>query len=111
MLPIPGATTTDLAFSNDSHMPKYKDVPNELKLRNNKYVDFVSGWFFCGRTKEDMDRLIPKKGVDEDQALRAIKAALGSWGPEHEHREAGCAYMTSKLFDLNDGTPANADRE
>jgi hypothetical protein len=102
MMPIPEMTAVDLAFSNDEHLPKYDDVPDAFKRHNNPYAKFISDWFFGGRTKEDIDRLVPKPGVDKDKALKAIIAVLKSYGPKHEHKEAGCAYMLSEWFHLED---------
>lgn len=100
MIPIPEMQDADVVFSNSRHLPKYEDVPAEFKRDNNPYVLFISDWFFGGRTKQDLERLVPKEGVDKRKALRAIKAALGSWEPKHEHKEAGCAYLLSEWFDL-----------
>jgi hypothetical protein len=102
MIPVPELNDVDLAFGNIKHMPKYDSVPEEFHRMNNPYVRFVSEWFALGRTKDDMDRLIAKEGVDKVKALRAIKAILGSWEPKHEHKEAGCAYLLSQWFDLKD---------
>lgn len=47
-----------------------------------------------------MKRLTARPGVDRDKALVAIKAALGSFEPKHEHKEAGCAFLLHEWFEL-----------
>jgi len=43
--------------------------------------------------------LTPKDGVDVKKAMRALKAALGSFEPKHEHKMAAVGYMLSQWFD------------
>jgi len=100
MIPVPELSDIDIAFVNIKHMPKYSDVPEDFKSRRNPYVEFVGQWFYLGRTQEDMDRLVPKDGIDKSKALAAVKAILGSFEPKHEHKEAGCAYLLSQWFEL-----------
>jgi len=44
-------------------------------------------------------KYLPKEGIDPQMAFRHIKACLGDWGPKHEHKFAGCAYLLSLWFD------------
>jgi hypothetical protein len=37
--------------------------------------------------------------VDTTKALRAVAACIGDWGPSHEHKEAGVAYLLSEWFE------------
>lgn len=41
----------------------------------------------------------PKPGVDQDKAIKAIKALLASWEPRHEHQIAGVVYLFSEWFE------------
>jgi len=100
MLPIPELTKFDVVWNKDDHLPAWDDIPEEFKRSNNPYCRFVSQWFFAGRKPEDMARLVPKEGVDRAKALAAVYAALGSFKPKHQHKEAGCAYLLSQWFDL-----------
>lgn len=100
MIAVPELSGLDVAFGNIKHMPKYETVPEEYKNSRNPYVEFVTGWFFSGKTKDEMQRLVAKKGVDRNKALCAIKAILCSFEPKHEHKEAGAAYLLSQWFDL-----------
>ncbi len=103
--PPPKLDDVTVVFSGIDHMPRYADVPDAFKSHNgNAYCKFMSDWFFTGRTPEDMARLTTKDGVDRADALRAIKAILGSWAPKHEHKEAACAWLLSEWFVL-DATP------
>jgi len=46
-----------------------------------------------------MGRLsMPNDGIDQNKALRHIKAILGSFEPKHEHKEAAAAYLLSLWF-------------
>lgn len=43
--------------------------------------------------------LAPKPGIDKTKALRHIRAIMGSWRPQHEHKERGCAYLLELWFE------------
>lgn len=99
---IPDLTGIDITFGNIKHLPNYDFLPADFKRHNgNKYVEFIAQWFFVGRTKEDMQRLNEKSGIDRRKALVAIKAILASFEPKHQHKEAGAAYLLSQWFDLD----------
>lgn len=104
MTPIPELDGADVAFGNIKHLPPYDVIPDEFKRLHHPYVEFVSGWFFSGMKQEDLARLVPRDGVDKNKALRAIKAALASFEPAHEHKEAGCAYLLDQWFELQSKT-------
>lgn len=88
----------DLAFGGDMNklLPKWDEIPDEFKRYGNKWVKVVSDWFYCGLVKAEWK---PKPGIDEKNALRHVKACMGSWEPKHEHKEAGCAYLLSEFFE------------
>ena len=98
--PIPEFDRIDIAFGNAKHLPPYDDIPEEFKRRSHPCAEFVSRWFFRGLTDSDLARLTPRDGVDRDKAMRAIGAALRSFEPKHEHKEAGCAYLLDQWFEL-----------
>lgn len=100
--PVPDVTGLDLAFGNIKHMPRYETVPDEFKVwRGNPYVDLVSKWFFDGLKRDDIARLVPRPGVEKGRALAAIRAIICSFEPQHEHKEAGAAYLLSCWFELD----------
>lgn len=99
-LKVPKLDNADVVFGNIRHLPPYDAIPKRFRDSYDPYARFVSEWFFRGRTPDDMKRLTERLGVDRNQALRAIKAVLGSFEPKHEHKEAGCAFMLHEWFEL-----------
>lgn len=100
LLPVPDLTKLDVVFGNIKHLPPYDSIPERFHRSRDPYVDFVSGWFFGGRTKEHMLKLTAREGVDRGKALAAIQSILGSFEPKHEHKEAGCAFLLHEWFEL-----------
>jgi hypothetical protein len=101
--PIPELSDVDVVFGCVDHLPARDDLPEEFRLRWDRqqpHCEFISQWFFKGRTPDDMARLTPKKGIDREKALRAIKAILASWAPQHEHKIGGCGFLLSEWFDV-----------
>lgn len=76
-------------------MPKMDAIPEDFKRRNTQWNEMVSTWFFRGLSKFE---LTPKEGVDQDKALRHVRAIMGSFQPKHEHKEAACAFLLSEWF-------------
>lgn len=77
-------------------MPSMDSIPQEFHNGSTKWNNLVSAWFFKGLTKLDMS---PKDGIEKSDAMRHIKAIMGSFEPKHEHKEAACAYLLSKWFE------------
>jgi hypothetical protein len=86
-----------MAFGGDMKqlLPPMSEIPDQYKSYGNKWCVLVSNWFFRGLKKSEF---VPKEGVDRDEALRHIKAILGSFEPKHEHKEAACAYLLALWF-------------
>lgn len=97
MFKIQEVTDIDLAFggSISKLMPKYTEIPDEFKHGNTKWNKLFNTWFFSGL---NILELTPKDGVDENKALKHIKAIMVSYEPKHEHKEAGCAYLLNEWF-------------
>lgn len=91
-------TGLDLVFGGDMKklLPAMTEIPQEFQQGHTKWNKVVSDWFFYGLKNIQWK---PRGGVDEDMALRHVKAVMGSWEPQHEHKEAGCAYLLSEFFD------------
>lgn len=113
MMEVPKISAADVAFGGIAHMPKYDTLPDDFRRHNgNEYVRAVASWFFSGAkgipdgVEIDGVRFVAKPGVDALQALRAIRAVLGSFEPAHEHKEAACAFMLSEWFDIAKATAA-----
>lgn len=77
-------------------MPKYDEIPREFKNGSTKWSRLVSDWFFRGVRIIDAK---PKEGIDRTAALRHVSAIMGSFEPQHEHKEASAAYLLSEWFD------------
>lgn len=97
---VPEINDLEMAFGEIKHLPAWDNIPDQFKNMNviTFWNKFVSIWFFGGLTKEIIDMILPKDGVDKNKALRAIAAILKSWEPKHEHKEAGAAYLMSEWF-------------
>lgn len=99
-IPVPDLNRADMVFGEIRHLPPYNSIPDRFRGRSDPYAEFVSSWFFNGRTQGDMQRLKEREGVDRGKALVSIKAILASFQPKHEHKEAGCAYLLHEWFEL-----------
>ena len=90
---------TDIVFGggHDYHrlLPLWEDIPAEFNSHHNKWATLVSNIFFKGGSVADW---VAVDGIDRSEALRHFKAILGSFGPKHEHKIAGRAYMLSMWF-------------
>lgn len=97
MIPIQDVTDIDVAFpASVSHlMPAYADIPKPFKDGSTKWNQLATDWFFCGIKNLE---LTPKDGVDPTKALRHLKCIMGSFEPQHEHKEAAVAYLLSEWF-------------
>lgn len=110
MLAIPELTSLEVAFGNVKHMPKMADIPSAFTEDRNEFVRAACSWFFEGGKRDGRSIIIDgktftaKEGVDATKALSAIKAVLSSFEPNHEHKEAACAYMLSEWFDAKPTT-------
>lgn len=93
-------TDVTLAFpaSGMMLMPEYPAIPEEFKDRNtnNKWLEFQRTWFFRGIKSSG---LVPKPGIDMNEALRHLQAIQSSYEPKHEHKEACVAYLASLWFE------------
>ena len=95
----------DVAFCCNAMelMPAYKDIPEEFRNfighNQNQFLKWQQKWFYDGLKKEDISKIKPKKGVIVGKALRHLQAIQGSFEPQHEHKEAGVAYLASLWFE------------
>lgn len=101
MIPIQEISDVMLVFPTDVSklLPPWDDIPEDFKRERGdakKWIALVNTWFFSGLKNL---RLAPKDGVDQNKALRHVKACLGSFEPPHEHKTAGVAYLLSQWFD------------
>ena len=86
-----------------SLLPAMSDIPNEFKQWTNPWVRLAARWFYSGLN----GNFVAKEGIDGRAALRHVGAILRSFEPQHEHKEAGCAYLLSLWFErYEDEAPA-----
>lgn len=82
-------------------LPKYDTVPDEFKRQSNPWVKWQMDWFYEGLKRWP----VAKEGIDLNAAMAHLKAIQSSWEPQHEHKEAGVAYLASLWFSSPDGEP------
>jgi hypothetical protein len=87
-------TGLDMAFGGRAMelLPPFAEIPEEFRRSSNTWVKFQSEWFFQGLVGAE---IIPREGIDLGDALKALTAIQASWEPQHEHKEAGVAYLAS----------------
>lgn len=89
-------TDAELAFATEKFLPPMEAIPKEFVDGNTKWNQLFTAWFFNGLQSL---KVVPKAGIDSGKAIRCISAHMKSWGPKHEHKTAGVAYMMSMLFE------------
>lgn len=72
-------------------LPLWDDIPQEFKNDKLDWCGFVNRWFACGCF------FVPKvkKGFDNNEVWKHLKACMCSFEPSHEHKVAGVAYLMS----------------
>lgn len=98
MATVQEVTGLDLVFGGDMKklLPPMSEIPEEFKKGHSKWNKVVSDWFFYGLKNADWK---PKEGIDATKAIRHVSAIMRSFEPQHEHKEAGCAYLLSEFFE------------
>jgi len=100
---LPEVGDVAAVFGAIDHLPKWDDIPEEFQRKwsdhNHPWCGLVSQWFFEG-LDVNAAGLVPKEGIDQEKALKALNAILRSWAPKHEHKIAGTAYLMSQWFDI-----------
>jgi hypothetical protein len=88
-------TDLDLAFPGPvidlGLLPKWEDIPEEFRNRDNEWAKAASKLFFKGGKG-----LAFKEGVAVVKAKRHIAACLRSYQPKHEHKIAGVGWLLSQ---------------
>jgi len=98
MYKIQDVSSMDLAFGCNALnlMPSYEAIPDEFKYGNTKWNKLFSDWFYFGIVNL---HTTPKEDVNSSKALRHIETIMGSFEPQHEHKEAGVAYLFNEWFE------------
>jgi hypothetical protein len=93
-------TGVDAVFPTtiEGFLPAMKDIPKEFKENgaDNKWLKLFNQMFFCGGK---FGKITAKPGIDAQKAFRHIRYCMGSFEPQHERKEAGCAYLMSLWFE------------
>ena len=76
-------------------LPSMAYIPYEFTSGRSEWCDIVSSLFFRGGYLPDV-----KPGIDAKAAKRHLHAVLGSFEPQHEHKEAGAAWLMSMWYEL-----------
>jgi len=102
MMPADDVTDVELAFpaKGVERLPAWDDIPEDYRAERNPRCHFVQEWFMLGLKNPN---IVPKEGVDKEKALRHIHAIMGSYGPKHEHKIAGVAYLIDQWFEKFEG--------
>lgn len=95
-------TKAEMAFGGNMRklLPDYDSIPKEFRDRNdrkNKWLTLQRTWFFKGLSSTF--EAYPKDGIDAQSAWNHLCAIQSSWQPQHEHKEAGVAYLASLWFE------------
>jgi hypothetical protein len=88
------------AFGADQRdYPSYDTIPEQFHCcSNTPFNKAFSGLFFHGGKLSDFD-LSWKAGIDQNEAMRTIRALMCSWAPKHEVKEATVAWALSEWCD------------
>jgi len=94
---FPNVSDTDIAFGI---MPDKKILANSMEFynKNTKYNQLFSELFFKGGTIHYKEILTDKT---RENNFRYLKAVMGSFQPKHEQKDAVCAFILSKLVDID----------
>jgi hypothetical protein len=80
-----------------NEVPDYKEcrLLQEQGQIPSKYEQLVSDWFFSGLAELNA---IPREGINTEEAMRCIRAELGSWARKHEHKTLLIAWLFEQWF-------------
>jgi hypothetical protein len=81
--------------------PKREDIPKQFFNHYNKHNQLAAHWFFDGLTEKDfLDQGLRVPTAEEKTALRKF---LCDWGPEHNYKIAGVAFLIEQLLTKKKG--------
>ena len=98
-------TEPEVVFGTMRLLPNRESIPEQFYSRN-VYTDTVDALFFGSPLPKGEVTFLPSF---EDLAVieninRAVRAHLASFGPKHQHKIAGIAYMMSMVCTITPGT-------
>ena len=96
--PVVEVNDVDMAFPARKVWPDYEVIPDKYKRRDHPYVELFSGVFFDG--KSSLFRGVPREGIDPEKAWRHLVCVFGTYGIQHEHKEAAVCFLIDSFFRL-----------
>lgn len=101
MIAVPKTTMLDVAFGARALeiMPPMQDIPEQFTRRNSNFHSFFNDLFFQGPRIKNLE-MIPRSGVDPEEAFQALRVIASSFAPKHEHKEAAFTYLAHEWFDM-----------
>lgn len=84
----------------DEYIPAWDQIPKQFKddIRHLKW-DRLFSILFYGGVETDKMWITPKEGIDANKAGRHIMCIMRSYGPKHEHKQAGVIYLMDQWFE------------
>ena len=84
-------------LSENTYLPAWEDIPEEFKESYTKWNKLFSDWFFCGLAKLTVT-INPDITSDKDDIIAFLDPIMRSMNSQHQHKEAGVAYLLSEIF-------------
>lgn len=94
---IASITDAELAFGTTRLLPSEADIPKEF-WDGNIYTKLASAIFY--NTPLPNGVVSFHDGFDKDAVVKAVRAHLASFGPEHNHKIAGVGYMMACVSEV-----------
>lgn len=91
---VESITDADLAFSTVKYLPPEVEIPEDF-FEGNIYTQLASSIFYG--TKRPKGDLEMHEGFEIEPMVKCIRAHLGSFAPQHEHKISGVGYMISLM--------------
>ena len=88
-------TEPEVVFGTTKLLPSREAIPSEFHDSVNLYVQVVDA-VFHGRSMPD-STIEFRPGFEQAKVVRAVRAHLTSYEPQHQHKIAGVAYLLSLM--------------
>lgn len=96
---INSITDVEMAFGTERLLPAEAEIPDEFSSENgNQYTEVVNCIFY--KRQLPNYEIVFKDGFEPKALYRAVGAHLASWGPKHEHKISGVAYLISLVAEI-----------
>ena len=97
---VPAVSDLDCAFPCRWRelLPPWGDLTKEEQNQRGPFCEAVQSLFFKGGKLSDFG-ITPKPGIELLSVMRYLRATMGDFGPEHEHKIGGIGHMLAKWCD------------